>query len=1163
MSTATLPPIPVEPVIFSRDGTPSEWISGEIIEKQRAAVTKIVIGALPENYTMPESPAVPVGTDLSWLGCALSEIGDHFPNLTHLYLWSVGGLDSLSGLPAGLQCLDVRFCPDLREIRTIPPSQLDTLVLEHNPALSLIPEFTEALPDLYDATFKNSPGVEETVIHSLLSQASRLSRFDASACTQLRTIPSLPPSLVDLRLNDTPDLATLPPASPPALRRLDLQRSGIQSLPDFPATLDYIDLRKTTTLRRLPAIAGRPRTLMIHGSQLELPPELFGESEDSNTAPEILAHLDSLTHGVAYDHEVKVILLGNGRCGKSSLARRLIEDGFNKDETSTHGIRLWPRKEWNFSPVDDPEVEATAYLNFWDFAGQDLYHNTHRLFLQSKAIFLICGTDHGDGHSPESDGLDDDGLDEGEDFRRGPLYWLEQVESLGNMPGMDAPPPVLLVRTKADRDAEAVVTTRWWTRVDTEIGERPDLKRLDSSAKDPALNEDIQEWIRSAVSRVLGPAGRREIGSEALLVKQAIQEKKDANDAAHAATETNSEYVAPPAPVLAKTDFEELVSPLCAGSIYAANPSLLLERFHLGGFLYYNKPFLPERIILDQRWAVNGIYGLFDRTRGAWQNLEQSEGKFTFTELGQWAWNPRDRLDGTTDLGFPEDVQATFLQFMLACGICFELVPSQYRDDDRETIYLAPAGFPDHADSAVRVRDQRGGITHADTVTISGKGVRRESMVQLLVALGREWRRTAIFWKWGGQFESFKEEVYSDNRTFVHLEWTSRDEASYGGTITVQRFGPDASFLHAILNEARQLPGFERAGFSEQPIQHDPRRTETLTELDLGKEKISRSGDIFSVEAHHPKEEDSIGVEIGISYAGDSAGAAVEDWRDIPDDSIEKWPRALAASLEARRLSVEHYRTEQGRMDHEQSNARKKYLDHLTSRDYMIAFLSDAYLRSPYCMYELLQIYKRMGKGDLDKAIATLARYRDAPFSQTPCDDPYDEIIRDHWMEKLEKYQVWIAKRARPKGDADFIAMAKKAASVAYAEWMEFVRDESALDELLDKLNGNWACRLLSSLDAPEPDVNRWSEEIVSNIGRAEVLLDYAKQAWKNSYTEGISDSEGESEAAHAVALFLAAIRRAPDFAPDRLKEILSEKRQDRTLEQIRREALDREFPSS
>lgn len=79
----------------------------------------------------------------------------------------------------------------------------------------------------------------------------------------------------------------------------------------------------------------------------------------------------------------KVVLLGEGTVGKTSLAHRLIEDLYIvKDRT--HGMNVWPLK----LPLP-PDATLEREVLLWDLAGQEDYRLIHQLFLQDAALALL------------------------------------------------------------------------------------------------------------------------------------------------------------------------------------------------------------------------------------------------------------------------------------------------------------------------------------------------------------------------------------------------------------------------------------------------------------------------------------------------------------------------------------------------------------------------------------------------------------------------------------------------------------------------------------------------------------------------------------------------------------------------------------------------------
>ena len=79
----------------------------------------------------------------------------------------------------------------------------------------------------------------------------------------------------------------------------------------------------------------------------------------------------------------KVVLLGEGTVGKTSLAHRLVEDRYVVRDR-THGMNVWPLE---LPLPSDAAIEREVLL--WDLAGQEDYRLIHRLFLEETALALL------------------------------------------------------------------------------------------------------------------------------------------------------------------------------------------------------------------------------------------------------------------------------------------------------------------------------------------------------------------------------------------------------------------------------------------------------------------------------------------------------------------------------------------------------------------------------------------------------------------------------------------------------------------------------------------------------------------------------------------------------------------------------------------------------
>ncbi|MFZ2897001.1 MAG: hypothetical protein WA004_00160 [Saprospiraceae bacterium] len=301
-------------------------------------------------------------------------------NVTSLNLHSLGLTDTqivfLQDLPH-LQALNLTenkltlfdFGASMENLRLVD--------LSMNPGLKTV-SFSIPLPHLEKLDLSES-GIEALTVskgferlNNLDLRKNALTRIDFEGdCPALvsldlsenqLTLLSLPAGfgvLKYLYLNDN-ELEQLTIASPlPALKTLHLRENKLKNLSeDF---LKPFPVLETLYLQKNP-----------------LPDAIRGfleEDEYRNSLETIQMYCRELSKGKTLDNETKVLLIGNGNVGKSCLVERLVYNRFNPKWNSTHGIVL--------ERYDKPGFEYV--LNLWDFGGQDIYHATHRLFMQSDA----------------------------------------------------------------------------------------------------------------------------------------------------------------------------------------------------------------------------------------------------------------------------------------------------------------------------------------------------------------------------------------------------------------------------------------------------------------------------------------------------------------------------------------------------------------------------------------------------------------------------------------------------------------------------------------------------------------------------------------------------------------------------------------------------------
>ncbi|MEH2320988.1 COR domain-containing protein, partial [Nostoc sp.] len=163
-------------------------------------------------------------------------------------------------------------------------------------------------------------------------------------------------------------------------------------------------------------------TLDLRGNPLPISPEILGSSDNVGSVKDIFNYLRLLRSGdVRPLNEAKLLLIGQGSVGKTSLIERLIRDKYDKNQPQTDGLNV---ETWNVQ-VNSKDIR----LNVWDFGGQEIYHATHQFFLTKRSLYLLvcnCRT------SEEENRIE---------------YWLKLIESFGGQS------PVIIVGNKKDEQS--------------------------------------------------------------------------------------------------------------------------------------------------------------------------------------------------------------------------------------------------------------------------------------------------------------------------------------------------------------------------------------------------------------------------------------------------------------------------------------------------------------------------------------------------------------------------------------------------------------------------------------------------------------------------------------------------------------------------------------
>ena len=365
----------------------------------------------------------------------LPEAVSHLVNLRTLYLGSenAGQWKFLKHV-----CRYQNFSSSSNRLTSLPKSicklvKLRTLNLSNN-QLSSLPKVIEQLKNLQSLDLGSN---QLATLPDVIGQLSSLTHLNLQN-NQLTTLPDAIGQLSDLTSLNlwSNQLATLPDVigQLSSLTHLNLRNNQLATLPDVIeqlSNLTLLDLSRNqlTTLPKWVKAFEKLDKFDLRGNPLPIPLEILGPKESwqsPSLASKTIKFYFSLQQeeGSTALYEAKLILVGEGGAGKTSLAKKIDTQDYElqDNEKSTEGIDVI---RWDFSLPNGNIFR----VNIWDFGGQEIYHATHQFFLTKRSLYLLVA----------------DTRQENTDF----YYWLKIVELLS-----DSSPVLVIKNEKQDRQCE-------------------------------------------------------------------------------------------------------------------------------------------------------------------------------------------------------------------------------------------------------------------------------------------------------------------------------------------------------------------------------------------------------------------------------------------------------------------------------------------------------------------------------------------------------------------------------------------------------------------------------------------------------------------------------------------------------------------------------------
>ncbi|HRK83921.1 MAG TPA: COR domain-containing protein [Saprospiraceae bacterium] len=292
-------------------------------------------------------------------------------------------------------------------------------VEENAKSLKLIKCFLQEIPsEVFGLEHLQTLDLSENNIAAIPPQIAQLKNLKTLVLRK-NNISSLPEEIGELSnlshlilgynyLNDLPkSFARLQ-----KLRELHLTSNLFTEIPD-----PIFELRELKvlwlTFNEIKEISGKIsqlanlKTLYLKGNQLQEVPESLVRLEQlesvflegnpmyltplydwtGNRLPQLRTYFSSLEDSSEKSYTAKLIFIGKGSEGKTTLAERLINPNITTEKLKaiklTEGIEI--KKLNNIYAEDNKNYD----ISMWDFGGQEILRNIHHLFLTDSALYIL------------------------------------------------------------------------------------------------------------------------------------------------------------------------------------------------------------------------------------------------------------------------------------------------------------------------------------------------------------------------------------------------------------------------------------------------------------------------------------------------------------------------------------------------------------------------------------------------------------------------------------------------------------------------------------------------------------------------------------------------------------------------------------------------------
>ncbi|QHG18652.1 COR domain-containing protein [Nostoc sp. ATCC 53789] len=494
--------------------------------------------------------------------------------------------NQITTLPEAISRLQQLTTLDLsrNKLTTLPEAiaslqQLTTLDVSYNRLMTL----PEAIACLHQLTSLNLKDNKLTTLPKAIASLQQLTTLDLSY-NRLKTLPEVIASLqqlttLDLSRNRLTILSEAI-ASLQQLTTLDLSRNRLTILSEAIARLQqltslHLSYNQLTTLPEAIARLQQLTFLHLSGNQLTTLPEGIASLQQLTSLhlsynpiekppPEIVQKgIEAIrdyfrqlqAEGTDYLYEAKLLIVGEGGAGKTTLAKKIENQNYQlREEETTKGIEVI---QWGFPMENGREF----LVNIWDFGGQEIYHATHQFFLTKRSLYVLVA----------------DTRKEDTDF----YYWLNVVQLLS-----DNSPLLIIKNEKQNRHRE--INERELRGQFTNLKETLPTNLATNRGLEQAL-EQIKHYVKNLPH----------IGSP--LPKTWVRVREALESDAH-------NYI----------NLDEYLNICQQNGFTQRNDKLQLSSYlhDLGVCLHFQEdPLLNKTVILKPKWGTDAVYKVLDNEK--------------------------------------------------------------------------------------------------------------------------------------------------------------------------------------------------------------------------------------------------------------------------------------------------------------------------------------------------------------------------------------------------------------------------------------------------------------------------------------------------------------------------------------------------------------------